>query len=182
MEKYIRAISYVVGKDYTEQEFNAYIQGVRDCAIFDDDISNDEYQEIIDRTRKATDDWYAIHMDSTEAESVESEGEGTEEAEPAQEPEIVESEQEKVFEFTTWQYGEEWKEAEQKAITAAKNHNGEKFTVAIGEWGSRTFLVLADSKEEAKALAIEYYNATSANALGDNKIKVRNVTNCKKYN
>ena len=89
----------------------------------------------------------------------------------------------KVFEFTTWQYGKEWEEAERKAITAAKNHNGEKFTVAIGEWGGRTFLVLADNKDEAKTLAINYYNATGGNnGAHPEKVKVRNVTNCKKYN
>lgn len=104
-----------------------------------------------------------------------------EEVETAQEAEVKESESEKVFEFTTWQYGKEWEEAERKAIAAAKNHKGEKFTVAIGEWGSRTFLVLADSKEEAKALAIEYYNATNKTEEPADKVKVRNVTNCKKY-
>jgi hypothetical protein len=117
-----------------------------------------------------------------EAEIIETETEEAEEIETAQEAETEESEQEKVFEFTTWQYGKEWEEAEQKAITAAKNHKGEKFTVVIGEWGGRTFLVLADSKEEAKALAIEYYNATNKKEEPADKVKVRNVTNCKKYN
>lgn len=79
-----------------------------------------------------------------------------------------------VYEFSTWKDGEEWKEAERIAINAAKNHLGNKFVVAVGEWGVRTFLVLAENKETAKELLI----ATIGNA---DKIKVRNVTNCKKY-
>ena len=79
-----------------------------------------------------------------------------------------------VYEFSTWKDGEEWKEAERIAINAAKNHLGNKFVVAVGEWGVRTFLVLAANKETAKELLI----ATIGNA---DKIKVRNVTNCKKY-
>lgn len=76
----------------------------------------------------------------------------------------------KVYEFTTWRGGEEWEEKNRIAIAAAKKHEGRKFVVAVGEWGVRSFLVLADSKEEARA-------AVDANGT----VKVRDVTGCKKY-
>ena len=82
----------------------------------------------------------------------------------------------RVYEFSTWIPTDEWKEAERIAIEAGKNHSGNKFTVAVGEWGVRTFLVLADTKEEAKKLVLEVIGDTNE------KIKVRDVTNCKKYN
>lgn len=81
----------------------------------------------------------------------------------------------RVYEFSTWNTNKEWKEAEAIAIEAGKNHSGNKFTVAVGEWGVRTFLVLADTKEEAKKLVLEVIGNV------DDKIKVRDVTNCKKY-
>lgn len=47
--------------------------------------------------------------------------------------------------------------------------------VTFGEWGTTTYLVFTESKEEAKAIAIAEYGKE------EKKIKVRNVTNCKKY-
>lgn len=88
----------------------------------------------------------------------------------------------RVYEFSTWLSSPEWKEAERKAIEAAKQHDGEKFTVAIGEWGVRTFLVLTDTKEEAKELAVDYFKSTNGNPEALKKIRVKNVTNAKKYN
>ena len=83
-----------------------------------------------------------------------------------------------VYEIDTWRGN---KEMNKIAIAAAKQHKGRKFTVAIGEWGATTFLVFAENKEEAKAIALEVYKGQSA-GFHDEKIKVREVTNCKKYN
>ena len=81
----------------------------------------------------------------------------------------------RVYEFSTWKNSPEWKEAEQRAITVAKNHEGKKFVVAVGDWGVRSFLVLAETKEEAKKLATEFCGSSD-------KVKVRDVTTAKKYN
>lgn len=81
----------------------------------------------------------------------------------------------RVYEFSTWKASEEWKEAERIAIETAKNHNGNKFIVTVGEWGTRSFMVLTDTKESAKKLVIDLIENTSE------KLKVRDVTNCKKY-
>ena len=48
----------------------------------------------------------------------------------------------RVFEFSTWKNSESAKAAVAVAIANAKQDKGKKFTVAIGEWGVRTFLVL----------------------------------------
>ena len=83
----------------------------------------------------------------------------------------------RVYELDTWRGNEE---LNKKAIEAAKKYSGRKFTVSIGEWGVKTFLVFAESKEEAKKLAIAEYDGT-AKGWHDERIKVREVTNCKKY-
>lgn len=80
-----------------------------------------------------------------------------------------------VYEIDTWRGNEELNRV---AIEAARNYKGKKFTVAIGEWGTKTYLVFAESKEEAKKLAIAEYDGKANN---EKKIKVREVTNCKKY-
>lgn len=74
----------------------------------------------------------------------------------------------RIYEMDTWRGRDDLNRA---AIKAAKEYNGKKFTVSIGEWGVTTYLVFADSKEEA-ANMVE----------GEGKKKVREVTNCKKYN
>ena len=83
----------------------------------------------------------------------------------------------RVFEIDTWRGN---KELNGTAIAAAKAYDGRKFTVAIGEWGVKTYLTFADSKEEAKALALAAYDGGAAN-WHDEKIQCREVTNCKKY-
>ena len=42
----------------------------------------------------------------------------------------------KVYEIDTWRGNDE---LNRRAIEAAKNYKGKKFTVAIGEWGTKTF-------------------------------------------
>ena len=84
----------------------------------------------------------------------------------------------KVYEIDTWRGN---KELNGIAISAAKQYAGRKFTVAIGEWGVTTYLVFAESKEEAKRMALEVYNGQSAE-FHDEKVKVREVTTFKKYN
>lgn len=74
----------------------------------------------------------------------------------------------RVYEMDTWRGRED---LNRKAIKAAKAYTGKKFTVSIGEWGVTTYLVFADSKEEAASMV-----------EGEGKKKVREVTNCKKYN
>lgn len=81
----------------------------------------------------------------------------------------------KVYEIDTWRGNGE---LNRRAIEAAKNYKGKKFTVAIGEWGTKTYLVFAESKEEAKRVALTEYDGK---AMNDKKIMVREVTNCKKY-
>lgn len=71
----------------------------------------------------------------------------------------------------TWRGTEKAIAMNKKAIAAAKAYHGRKFLVSVGEWGTETFLVFAESKEEA-AGAFE----------GQEKKKVREVTTCKKYN
>lgn len=78
----------------------------------------------------------------------------------------------KVYEMDTWRGREDLNRI---AIEAAKAHTGRKYTVAIGEWGVSTYLVFADTKEEAKALAIAVHDGATE------KVKVREVTTCKKY-
>ena len=81
----------------------------------------------------------------------------------------------RVYEIDTWRGRDDLNRI---AIAEAKKYSGKKYTVAIGEWGTKTYLVLAESKEEARKLALAEYDGT---AHADNKIKVREVTNCKKY-
>lgn len=80
-----------------------------------------------------------------------------------------------IYEVDTWRGNDELNKV---AIEAAKKYDGRKFTVAIGEWGTKTFLVFADSKDEARERALASYNGGANNAA---KVKVREVTNCKKY-
>ena len=88
----------------------------------------------------------------------------------------------RVFEFSTWKNSESAKAAA-VAIANAKQDKGKKFTVAIGEWGVRTFLVLgATCKEEARAAAVEEFNKTPSDGWHEERVKVRDVTNAKKYN
>ena len=88
----------------------------------------------------------------------------------------------RVYEFSTWSNSVAAKAAGALAIDAAKADHGAKFTVAIGEWGVRTFLVLgAESKEAAKAAAVDSFRRSSPDKPCDH-IQVRNVTNAKKYN
>lgn len=82
----------------------------------------------------------------------------------------------RVHEFTTWQIGKEWDAINQRAIESAKAYSGKKFTVSIGEWGTTSYLVFADTKEEAKAMALAECKSESKS------IKVRDVTNTKKWN
>ena len=81
----------------------------------------------------------------------------------------------RVYEFSTWKTDDQSKRMEQIALTAAKNYNGQKFIVSIGEWGVRSFLVFAENKDEAKQIAIEY------SGIND-RVRVRDVTNSKKWN
>lgn len=89
----------------------------------------------------------------------------------------------RVYEFTTWLDGDEWKEANNTAVAAGKAFAGNKFVVAIGEWGVRTFLVLgANDKNEARSAAIEKFAENASSGCHEERIKVRDVTNAKKYN
>lgn len=75
----------------------------------------------------------------------------------------------RIYEIDTWRGRDDLNRA---AIKAAKAYSGKKFTVSVGEWGVTTYLVFADSKEEAAAMINSDGKPT----------KVRDVTNCKKYN
>lgn len=88
-----------------------------------------------------------------------------------------------VYEIYTWRNDAKSKAANSIAVEAAKKHKGRKFTVAVGEWGTRTFLVFADSKDEAKSIALNMFDTSPGRcgSIDRNKIKVREVTNCKKY-
>lgn len=77
----------------------------------------------------------------------------------------------RVYEIDTWRVDEKAKALNNIAIAAARQYNGRKWIVSDGEWGVKTYMVLAESKEEAKSLA----------PTETDKIKVREVTNCKKY-
>ena len=88
----------------------------------------------------------------------------------------------RVYEYTTWMNSEDWKAKNAAAIAAGKAYKGTKFSVGIGTWGTRTFLVFAETKEEAKALALEAFRASSQKNYDTSKINCRNVMNCKKYN
>lgn len=88
----------------------------------------------------------------------------------------------RVYEYTTWMDSEEWKAKNTAALAAGKAYKGTKFSVGIGTWGTRTFLVFAETKEEAKALALEAFRASGHQNYDTSKINCRNVTNCKKYN
>ena len=90
----------------------------------------------------------------------------------------------KVYEFCTYSASAENKKRIAEAIAAGKAHNGNKWTVAVGEWGTRTFLILADTKTEAADLAKEYIANNPGHTACQNpdKVVVRNVTNSKKYN
>lgn len=88
----------------------------------------------------------------------------------------------RVHEYTTWMDSEEWKAKNAAAVAAGKAYKGTKFSVGIGAWGTRTFLVFAETKEEAKALALEAFQASGHQGYDTSKIICRNVTNCKKYN
>lgn len=90
----------------------------------------------------------------------------------------------KVYEFCSYSNSPENKARIASAVAAGKAHKGNKWTVAVGEWGPRTFLVLADTKEEAAALAREYIvnNPGQTACQNPDKVVVRNVTNSKKYN
>lgn len=81
-----------------------------------------------------------------------------------------------VFEFSTWQSSPERKAKEEAAIKAAKAHEENKWVVAQGEWGVRTFLVFAETKDEARMKVYDFTDDYTT------KTKVRNVTNAKKYN
>ena len=89
----------------------------------------------------------------------------------------------RVYEFSTWKNSEREKAAAAVAIAAEKQDKGKKFTVAIGEWGVQTFLVLgASDKEEARAAAVEEFKKTPSDGWHEERIKVRDVTDAKKYN
>lgn len=93
----------------------------------------------------------------------------------------------KIYEFTTWAQGSaKWDEKNRTAMAAAKACQGTKWTVSVGEWGPRTFMVLgAESKEAAKAAAVAFVRATPnpdrIQPLDETKIAARNVTASKKY-
>ncbi|MDD2429983.1 MAG: hypothetical protein PHQ85_10465 [Eubacteriales bacterium] len=81
-----------------------------------------------------------------------------------------------VHELSTSLRTNEWVQQNASAIAAGKAFSGKKWTVSIGEWGTRTFLVLgAENKEEAKSSAMR--------AAGGAKLRaaVRNVSTYKKY-
>lgn len=87
-----------------------------------------------------------------------------------------------VYEVYTWQNYSFSKERNEIATEAARNYDGRKYTVSIGEWGVRSFLVFADSKEQAKEEALKAFHESKSGWYEDtSKIKVREVTNCKKY-
>lgn len=83
-----------------------------------------------------------------------------------------------VYKMDTWSGRND---LNQVAIEAAKQYSGRKFSVAIGEWGTTTYLVFADSKDDAREKALAEYDG-SAKGCHDERVKVREVTNCKKYN
>ena len=88
-----------------------------------------------------------------------------------------------VHEFYTWSNSPRAKQANATAVMYGKSAKGLKFTVAIGEWGVRTFLVLgATSKDEAKKATLDYFSTTPGYEVWNMAIKVRDVTKCKKYN
>ena len=88
----------------------------------------------------------------------------------------------KVYEINTWSCSKEAERLNEVAIMAAKQYKGKKFTVAIGEWIIKTYLVFAENKEDARAFALnEFNNSELPINIQSNKIKVREVTNCKKY-
>ena len=89
----------------------------------------------------------------------------------------------RVYEFSTWKNSEEARLANNAAVSAAKEFFGKKYTVAIGEWGTRTFLVLgANDKNEARSAALEKFRENPSGGWHEERIKVRDVTNAKKYN
>ena len=81
-----------------------------------------------------------------------------------------------IYEMDTW-YGR--KELNEIALAAAKKYAGRKFTVAIGQWGVTTYLVFTDTKEEAKRLAIEKFEAETKTKA--EHVAARDVTSAKKY-
>ena len=89
----------------------------------------------------------------------------------------------KVYELNTWSVSKEAEKLNSVAVAAAKQYSGKKFTVSIGEWTIKTYLVFAESKEEAKSFAFNEFNNNwnSDDRIQNDKIKVREVTNCKKY-
>ena len=52
----------------------------------------------------------------------------------------------RVYEYTTWMNSEDWKAKNAAAIAAGKAYKVTKFSVGIGTWGTRTFLVFAQTK------------------------------------
>lgn len=88
----------------------------------------------------------------------------------------------KVYEFTTWKTGEDWEKMNREAVAAGKAYKGTKFTVGIGNWGTRSFLVFAETKEEAKEMALNAFYESGYQNYDAKKICCRNVTNSKKYN
>lgn len=88
----------------------------------------------------------------------------------------------RVYEFSTWRTEGAYKALNHEAIEAGKKYAGKKFTVAVGQWGTISYLVFADTKEEAKTIALTEYHETGRRAENDSKVTVRDVTNSKKYN
>ena len=83
-----------------------------------------------------------------------------------------------IFEFSTWKSSPEWKAKEEAAIKTAKAYNGNKWIVNYGDWncgGVRTFLVFAETKDEAR---MKVWFFTDDYTI---RTSVRNVTNAKKY-
>ena len=86
-----------------------------------------------------------------------------------------------IFEQDTYGWHSNYREMNAISIQAAKQYHGKKFSVAIGEWGVRTFLVFSDSKESAKSDAIKELKQLYPTEDVEN-VKVRDVTSAKKYN
>ena len=83
-----------------------------------------------------------------------------------------------IYKMSTWSNSPEASAMNDAATKAAKAHVGKKFIVSIGEWGVTTYMVFAETKEEAKALAATEFEKNGSKA---DKVKARDVTNAKKY-
>ena len=83
----------------------------------------------------------------------------------------------RVYEYTTWMDSEEWKAKNAAAIAAGKAYKGTKFSVGIGTWGTRTFLVFAERLLHLKLFGQAAIKITiSARSTAETLRTARNIT------